>query len=372
MEINLNIISILDSVGAIQGIIFGLILIILNKWKKNSCYCLGVFLILFSLQRLPYLLAELNILESYPNLLLLPTFALWVLSPVFFIYTQKISIFSDQKLKYWLLLPGIIYYVFQVCVFILPIQTKLIIVEQSWPDLLKIIGLIYSTIIAIWNIKYISNHNLEVNKQYATTDFKELIWANNFLFFYIVGTLLYGIQLYVIPEIIFSKIYFLLFDMILIYWLSFYGVVQLNVVSLFSNREVMNTQFKNDSTENSQNTTDNTDLQELFQQINNYVNLSEVYKETELTIMNVADKLGVHPRRISKVINIDRGQNFNSYINQFRIDKAIELLKSPDVHKYSMEGIGAEVGFNSKSTFYAAFKKVTGTTPNKYKEQSVA
>ena len=372
MELDFNILTILDSAGVIQGIVFGLILFAVNKWKENSCYCIGFFLILFSLQRIPYLLSELNIYESHPELVLLPTFALWILSPVFFIYTQKISVFSGQKLKYWLLLPGAIYYVIQIYIFFLPVHTKLIIVEQSWPDLLKILGLIYGSIIAIWNIKYISKHKLEIYNQYAMTEHKELRWAKYFLIFYIVGTILYGIQLYMLPDNLYSKLFFLIFDLILIYWLSFYGILQLNIHSILPNQEVISTKLKSEITESIQTTADNTNLEELFQQINNYMNTSEIYIDTELTIVSVAQKLGIHPRRVSMVINFGRKQNFNSYINQFRIEKSIVLLKSREVNKYSMEGIGNEVGFNSKSSFYAAFKKVTGTTPIKYKEQHAA
>ena len=366
-----NIPVLLDSIGIVHGIIFSFILFAVYKWKKNSCYCLGLFLLLFSLQRIPYLLADLNSYESHPELLLLPTFALWILSPVFFIYTQNISILSGQKIKYWLLLPGIIYYVIQIYIFFLPIQTKLTIVEQSWPDLLKILGLIYGSIIAVWNIKFIAKHRLEVYNQYTMTEHKELSWAKYFLMFYIIGTILYGIQLYLLPEKLYSKIFFLIFDLILIYWLTFYGIIQLNIRSMLSNQELISTALKSDSTISSQTTSKNIDLDELFQQINNYMNTSEIFIDTELTIVNVAQKLGVHPRRVSMVINSSRNQNFNSYINQLRIEKAIVLLTNK-LNNYSVEGIGTEVGFNSKSAFYAAFKKVTGTTPIKYQEQSAA
>lgn len=372
MGLEVNIYSVLDSAGAIQGLVFGLVLFVVNKWKKNHCYCLAVFLILFSLQRIPYMLSELNVYESYPEFLLLPTFALWILSPIFFIYTQKVSVFSNQKLKYWLLLPGIIYYVIQIYIFFLPTQTKLVIVEQSWLDLLKILGLIYGSIIAILNIIYISKHKLEVYNQYSMTQHRELSWAKYFLIFYISGTILYGIQLYIVPENIYSKVFFLIFDLFLIYWLSFHGVLQLNVRSMLSNQEIISTNFKSDTNKRSQTIVDETDFEEQFQKINSYMNTSEIYIDRDLTIMNVAQKLGAQPRQISMVINSVRKQNFNNYINKLRIEKAIKLLKSREQNNYSMEGIGTEVGFNSKSTFYSAFKKVTGTTPIKYKEMHAA
>ena len=98
---------------------------------------------------------------------------------------------------------------------------------------------------------------------------------------------------------------------------------------------------------------------------------SECFTQSELTIVDVANDLNIHTKQISTAINKVQNQNFNSYVNQFRIEKAIDLLREQHI-TLSIEGIGYEVGFHSKSAFYAAFKKVTGTTPTKFKEKTAA
>jgi len=358
---------ILDSAGIVQGIVFGIMLFVVNKWRENSSYLLGIFLILFSLQRIPYLLSELNIFESYPEFLLLPTFALWVLSPIFFLYTKRVSVFSSKKFTHWILLPGIIHYVIQLIIFFLPFEKKLIIIEQFWLDYLKILGLIYGSFIVIWNLNFIQKHKLEVRNQYAMTRHKELSWARSFLIFYISGTILYGIQLYLVPSNLYSKLYFLLFDLVLIYWLSFQGVVQLNIHSILSNQEIIKTGFEDKTNKRRQTLSENVNLTDLFQQIHDYMNATEIYVDEELTIVDVSQKLGIHPRRVSTAINTVSKQNFNSFVNELRINKVIKLLDTRDVQNLSIEGIGNKVGFRSKSAFYSAFKKFTGTTPTKYK-----
>jgi len=239
MVLDFQLYSILDAAGIIQGCVFGLILFGLNKWRENYSDYLGFFLILFSLQRIPYFLEEQNIFGSSPEYLLLPTFSLWILSPIFFLYTQKVSVFSDQKFNYWILLPGLIHYVIQIYIFFLPDATKLVINDQSWLDMLKILGLVFSSFIVIRNIQFINKHKIEVYNQYALTRHKELSWAKSFLIFYLAGTILYGFQLYAVPVNLFSKIFFLSFDLLLIYWLSFQGVLQLNVHSILTNHEKM-------------------------------------------------------------------------------------------------------------------------------------
>jgi AraC-like DNA-binding protein len=53
-------------------------------------------------------------------------------------------------------------------------------------------------------------------------------------------------------------------------------------------------------------------------------------------------------------------------VNHYRIEKAKSLLLQSD---QQVSRICYDVGFNSKSTFYAAFKKVTGVTPGAFRKQ---
>ncbi|MBM1107939.1 helix-turn-helix transcriptional regulator [Aurantibacter crassamenti] len=370
MVLDLNLISVLDSAGVIQGIGFGLVLLVINKWKKNNTYLLAIFLILFALQRLDVVFSELNVYEYYPWLYLLPTFSFAIIYPVFFIYTQKVSIFSKKKLKIWLLYPGIIYSMIQLYIFFLPYQEKLVLVEQSWYEFSKVPAILFGLGVALWNIKFISDHQKEVFNQYSMTQFKELKWAKYFLIYSTVGSVLYALQWFLLPENIYSRISFLLFDLLTIYWLSFYGIKQLNVHSIIANLEIPKEQPIVESSD--KQFIVNKDLEELFEEIETYMISSQAYTKTELTIVDVAKQLKVHPRRISTAINSIPKQNFNNYVNRFRVEKALALIQNKNLENYSIEGIGSEVGFHSKSAFYAAFKKETGTTPTRYLQKHIA
>lgn len=54
----------------------------------------------------------------------------------------------------------------------------------------------------------------------------------------------------------------------------------------------------------------------------------------------------------------------------FRVNDSKEMLLNPEYSNYSTEGIAKSVGFNSKSSFYTAFKKNTGLTPAEFKNNS--
>jgi len=72
---------------------------------------------------------------------------------------------------------------------------------------------------------------------------------------------------------------------------------------------------------------------------------------------------------LSKTINTYSNVNFSDFVNSFRVDKVKELLASQEFSEYTIVAIGLECGFNSKSTFYSAFKKNTGVTPVQYRSQ---
>ena len=65
---------------------------------------------------------------------------------------------------------------------------------------------------------------------------------------------------------------------------------------------------------------------------------------------------------------LEQSCNFTIFVNEYRINQAKELIVT-DKH-LKLESIGYACGFNSKSTFYSAFKKITGMTPAQFKEQS--
>jgi AraC-like DNA-binding protein len=83
-----------------------------------------------------------------------------------------------------------------------------------------------------------------------------------------------------------------------------------------------------------------------------------------LTLAELAQRLGTHATLLSKVINMGCGQNFNDFVNSYRVAEARRLLANPQFAHYSLVGVALESGFNSKSTFNRVFKKLDGRAPS--------
>lgn len=362
----------LDAIGFVQGVVFGGVFIVLNKRKDKSTFFLGLFLLLFSLKLGHFISRNLNLIDDYPRLLLLPFNFSWLLLPLFFIYTQQVSIFSNRKSPYWVLIPGFIAFLLQLIIFFLPYQTKLELSQNPWHDFFfTFIGIFYSLAIALWNLKVLNKHQIEVRNSFSHIESKELQWARFFLIYSILVTILIHVMYYISPQKFYFKILFSIFDLIAIYWISYYGILQRNIMSIL-NKEESGTSFVRKTTNKvSKQLLSDKDLQEISKQIDNYMNTSEAFTNSNFTIVDLAENLKIHPKRISIVINKIQHQNFNSYVNQFRIEKVAKILENNTLENFSIEGIGHEVGFHSKSAFYCAFKKVTGTTPIRYKKRKI-
>lgn len=93
------------------------------------------------------------------------------------------------------------------------------------------------------------------------------------------------------------------------------------------------------------------------------------FRENDLSLRKLADDCGVSTHLASKAINDCTGQNFYDWVNEYRVNDAKRLLiEKPGAN---VSPICYEVGFNTKSTFYKAFKKIEGQTPNEYRKRQV-
>jgi len=99
--------------------------------------------------------------------------------------------------------------------------------------------------------------------------------------------------------------------------------------------------------------------------LDHYVELHQPWKNHDLKLDLLADHLNIQRHHLTQVLNMRKGKNFNSFINEMRVNHVCELMeeKQEDV---SLADIGFMSGFNSKSTFYRWFKEIKGMTPAQY------
>ncbi|WP_448564802.1 helix-turn-helix domain-containing protein [Thalassotalea ganghwensis] len=98
------------------------------------------------------------------------------------------------------------------------------------------------------------------------------------------------------------------------------------------------------------------------------------YRDPKLSLNSLATSLSCSTQEISRLLNQFVGLGFNAYINQLRIKEACTKLDdlSYKDNSRTLEKLGYDVGFNSKSTFYRVFKAQVGVNPGDYLENKQA
>lgn len=104
----------------------------------------------------------------------------------------------------------------------------------------------------------------------------------------------------------------------------------------------------------------------LFQRIES----ESLYLDSELNLVKLAEIMQLSTHQLSYVINSGTGENFFNFINRFRVRKAECLLTDASFDHLTIVAIGFESGFNSKTAFNTAFKKITGVTPTEFRKSN--
>ncbi len=161
---------------------------------------------------------------------------------------------------------------------------------------------------------------------------------------------------------------------ILIYWIGFKGLFRFRIkedrIVLRKNiRKQIKTENKEFLWEEEENQNEKFEKQkEQFDRINEYVIKQKLYLDPYLSLDSLARDSQLSSGYLSSLINTYSSNNFSDYINEFRVEQAKKLIKDKDFEAYTIVSIGLESGFNSKSTFYKAFKKFANMTPVEFRK----
>lgn len=94
------------------------------------------------------------------------------------------------------------------------------------------------------------------------------------------------------------------------------------------------------------------------------------YRDEDLSLARLAERLAVPEYRLRRVINQHLGhRNFNAFINGYRLDAVRAALADPARHELPILTLALEAGFQSIGPFNRAFKAATGLTPTEFRQQ---
>lgn len=101
--------------------------------------------------------------------------------------------------------------------------------------------------------------------------------------------------------------------------------------------------------------------------LQNLMENEKPFMDDSFSMPLLAKKLAVSPHHLSQMLNESLGQSFFDFTAQYRVEEAQKLLvEKPNL---KIEEIAEMVGYNSKSAFNTAFKKITGLSPSEFRKQ---
>lgn len=373
----INLLIIVTVISLFISLFLAFFLVTVKTKHKISNSLFAIFLLLTAIDSIDPLL---NLVVNNPSNLgmLRITFAFFQI-PVFYLYVLSVC-YSDFKFKpkYIVhLLPFLIvntillprFYTVNLASKISFLKDRQNMIELQFTHILFHIQVVIYMIAVFMILRkakklYLENH--------AGTSVNSYNWLFQFT---IVLTILYLITL--VKNIFkFSdypnisegiKIGLLVFQLVIICWYLFKA---LNNPGLFRNIDsklklVSDIILEEKNTENLSLNEKESD--EMVSKLQQFMTEEKPFLNPSLTIQDISNKIQIPTRELSVLINHQLDQHFYDFVNFYRIEYAMGILKDNTKSKVTILEILYEVGFNSKSSFNTAFKKHTGNTPTYYR-----
>ncbi len=360
----------------LQGLLLGLLYILSKKHRSLANRLLGFFVLAFVLEALTFV--PLGNIGGYSTNGYFTLLEVKMLLPILFLHyvLEKLGRANRYRhvlrIHYVLAFSFILVTIFNISLFAVKGQTIYDVLGFGKVEGVFMFMQYYAfflTIAAIAiSIREILTYSSLVKNTYSDLDMLQIKWLWQFVIGVIPIVLVWGAELIRIAlggrgDSTFTTIVWLLI-IIFIYFLSFRAYQQRNLPGKFSEST------KNDrKTPLSPENSNQKDYEELGRKLKDFMESSKIYVRHDLTLYDLSREIDISPRLISTCINRKFGNNFAEWVNSFRVEKALEHLKDPARNHFSVEGIGADSGFKSRSAMYAAFRKQTGHSPGHFRKE---
>ena len=114
------------------------------------------------------------------------------------------------------------------------------------------------------------------------------------------------------------------------------------------------------------------EAQRLKSQLTAVMETERPWRDSDLTLADLADRLNTTPHKLSEVLNSQLGLTFYDFVNGYRVREVQRRIAAGDARKVTMLALALDAGFASKSTFNVVFKKHTQQTPSDYRQAAGA
>ena len=367
---NFNIFNSLVLTGIVQGIIFAFVVGASKKYRVPATLLLAAFILSFSLDNLQYYLEDVRLITedelwsiyfvpfqllSGPLFLL---YGLFVINPerafkkrdlLFFVpFSVALVISSSYKIVRNLEYENEMYYVF----------------FDALESVLEYFSLLFDISVLVflyYKIRRQERRNDSVKTRLANP---QLSWFKVVLLWLFALSIIW-LGVTILDYFYYTEYWYLVYIGMsaVIYWMGHVGIYKYGLYE--ERKQIRNYSIKNETFQIREKPKN-----EHIAAMEKLVVDGRMFLDANLTLDKIADELNISKSHLSRIINSELETGFPDYINSLRVQEAKRYLSNAEFSNYTLVAIGLEAGFNSKTTFYNSFKKVTGVTPSDFKNNT--
>ena len=366
-----SIIEIISWVGAFQGILLVLLLMTRDN-NKNANRMLALFIVIITLDCLEPVIFKKGEGGSL--------FKIWEFlwgglvflhGPLLFLYVKKMTsgslVFLKADLKHYSL--PLLYYSILLTTFIIPWTDKAMEVGTVIMYELFFLHLMVYSAASVHRIK---NYQAPIHQAESMSNQIDLRWLKMLL----VTTLCLYItsfvtaQLQIIDPDVEARPWHLTIQFLLafiMYAISYKSITQPQIffpVTQNTTNGVAKEKYRSSSLglENAKR---------IQEKLSIYMKEKKPYLDSNLSLETLSKQIGESRYHVSQVVNDKFKLKFNDFVNQYRVEEFKRLILKPGRRKRTVEALAQLSGFNSKTSFHAVFKKMTGKAPSKFYKETV-
>ncbi|MBL7858556.1 MAG: AraC family transcriptional regulator [Cyclobacteriaceae bacterium] len=373
-----SLVNILSTIIIFQLLLLALFLFSSSKGKKISNRILAVFFLWLAINLSDGLLSYHGLYEQYPQFALVEDGFAFLLGPLLFFYTRSM-VYSDFRLKVLHLLHLIpflivtlalqIYYHRQTAEYQKFIQQA--IAEQNLPPGFYFsIALVFAhiSIYIFLSFQEIRVYRRRIRNQFSAVEKINLDWLV-FMMMSVVVILVVSFAQTFLPVVGLKDFFQSLFIVPFLFLFFFTNAV---VWKGLKQPEIfLGIAFAQQDEKKYQGTALSSHESGMIRErLAELMERDKIYLDAELSLDQLADRAGISSKKLSQVINASFDQNFFDFINRYRIEEAMHILRESTDAKLTVLEVMYQCGFNSKSSFNTLFKKITGKTPTEFRKST--
>ena len=354
--------------------LFQFVLLLNKKSKSLPDSILAVWMLVISIHLTNYYIYSEGFWDVYPHLVGITVPFPFFYGPLLYLYINY-SINNNHQLRkkdYLHFLPVVSIYLYMCRFYFFYSAEEKRLVDQgviddfdTFSNVLLLALIVSGVAYTVYAYRLLNRHKLLIDSNFSNTERINLNWLRSFIWG--IGIIFLTVAIVLITRDFMGLTYpfnpdFIFYSIIVfsILSLGYFGIRHQNI---FADNVVIEVEEKTKAMYQKSSLKEEL-AKEKHNTLADLMFNQKPYLDPNLTLNSLAQLLDIPPHHLSQIINQFEEQNFNDFVNKYRVEEFIE--RASQVSHLSFLGIALDSGFNSKSTFNTVFKKHKGVTPSQY------